>query len=324
MPQQHETVNGAFVHDDRDHDATADVSSDSCRETETMPEREVASVSPERALRSVRAVTQNLWGRRGAWPERRAVLVAGLRKLHPDLIAFQEAIKNEEYGQARDLLGPDYHVLHSSKREPGDGGDVEAGQGISIASRWPFRAAQELELPVTPRMAESVRASLMVEVHAPGPIGPLLFVNHNPSWQLRFEYERELQAVAVAQELEGRVGRQPMHAVLAGDLNADPEAASMRFLTGRQALEGTSVCYRDAWESAHPDESGATTTFDNPLVADWDWPFRRIDHILVRCGEHGGPTLAISRCDRTFDRPVNGVWASDHFGLVADLEAPPK
>jgi endonuclease/exonuclease/phosphatase family metal-dependent hydrolase len=58
---------------------------------------------------------------------------------------------------------------------------------------------------------------------------------------------------------------------------------------------------------------------DNPLVADWDWPFRRIDYIFVRCDVHGGPTLAIQDCARTFDKPVDDVWASDHFGLVADL-----
>jgi hypothetical protein len=27
-------------------------------------------------------------------------------------------------------------------------------------------------------------------------------------------------------------------------------------------------------------------------------------------------------CERLFDRPVDGVWASDHFGVVADLEVP--
>jgi hypothetical protein len=135
VSQQRETVNGAFVHDHGDHDATADLSPDFCRETETMSQREVDCVSPERARRCVRAVTQNLWGRRGAWPERRAILIAGLRELQPDLIAFQEAIMNEEYDQVRDLVGPDYHVLHSSKREAGDGRDVEAGQGISIARR---------------------------------------------------------------------------------------------------------------------------------------------------------------------------------------------
>jgi endonuclease/exonuclease/phosphatase family metal-dependent hydrolase len=41
---------------------------------------------------------------------------------------------------------------------------------------------------------------------------------------------------------------------------------------------------------------------------------------MVRCGEHGGPTLAISACTRTFDTP--GTIASDHYGLVADLMPP--
>lgn len=52
----------------------------------------------------------------------------------------------------------------------------------------------------------------------------------------------------------------------------------------------------------------------------WDWPFRRIDYLFVRCGVHGGPTLAINECERIFDRPVDGIWASDHYGLLADLE----
>ncbi len=54
-----------------------------------------------------------------------------------------------------------------------------------------------------------------------------------------------------------------------------------------------SVCYRDAWESAHPGEPG---------------------------DEHGGPTLAVQTCTLAFDEPVDGVWASDHFGVLADLD----
>ena len=53
-----------------------------------------------------------------------------------------------------------------------------------------------------------------------------------------------------------------------------------------------------------------------------DWPFRRIDYIFVRCGEHEGPTLEIRACELIFDEPVGGVWASDHFGVCADLELP--
>jgi len=56
----------------------------------------------------VRVATLNLWGRNGAWEERRSVLIEGLLELQPDLIAFQEAIV-------------------------GDG-----NHGASIASRWPI------------------------------------------------------------------------------------------------------------------------------------------------------------------------------------------
>jgi hypothetical protein len=34
------------------------------------------------------------------------------------------------------------------------------------------------------------------------------------------------------------------------------------------------------------------------------------------------PTLDITGCVRTFDKPVDGVWATDHFGVVADLAVP--
>ncbi|HZC83944.1 MAG TPA: hypothetical protein VE194_05910 [Rubrobacter sp.] len=40
-------------------------------------------------------MTPNLWGRRGAWAERRSVLAEGLRELRPDLVAFQEAVVND-------------------------------------------------------------------------------------------------------------------------------------------------------------------------------------------------------------------------------------
>ncbi len=107
--------------------------------------------------------------------------------------------------------------------------------------------------------------------------------------------------------------------ILAGDLDADPTAASIRFLTGRQALDGMSVCYRDAWESVHPDSPGPTYTPSNGLMVDEDSPFRRVDYVFVRCGEHGGPTLRIRDCTLVFDQQRDEVWASDHFGLTVDL-----
>jgi hypothetical protein len=44
--------------------------------------------------------------------------------------------------------------------------------------------------------------------------------------------------------------------------------------------------------------------------------------MLVRCGEHGGPTLPIASCERVLDDAEDGVWASDHFGLTAVIGQP--
>ena len=268
-------------------------------------------------LGELRVVTMNLWMQNGAWAERRAVLIDGLRTLRPDLVALQEVIKNDEHDQMAELLGPEFHIAHQVSRA-NDGG------GISIASRWPLGEVEEVDLHVTPRTGDFPCGTLVAEVFAPDPVGPLLFVNHFPNWQLNFEYERELQAVVAARIVEERVRLRDQHVVLAGDLDADPNAASIRFWSGRQSLGEMSVCYRDAWESMHPGDPGHTFTPSNPLMADWDWPFRRIDYIFVRCGEHGGPTLKIVSCKRIFDEPINGVWASDHFGLLVDLAVPAR
>jgi endonuclease/exonuclease/phosphatase family metal-dependent hydrolase len=48
---------------------------------------------------------------------------------------------------------------------------------------------------------------------------------------------------------------------------------------------------------------------------------RRIDYILVRCGTHG-PTLPVADSRRVVDQPVDGIWASDHFGVLALLQVP--
>jgi endonuclease/exonuclease/phosphatase family metal-dependent hydrolase len=271
----------------------------------------------------VRVATLNVWGRRGDWAARRAVLAAGFAALRPDVVAFQETIVSPGGDQAAEILGDGYHLVHQASREAD-------GQGISIASRYPVTGVREVDLQVTPRVAGFAAAALAAWIAVPPPAGPLLFVNHLPSWQLSYERERELQAVKAATFIEDALDGQDRPAVVAGDMDAGPDAASIRFWTGRQSLDGASVCYRDAWESAHGTSQAADVppgdTFavpENALGADWDWPFRRIDYILIRCGQHGGPDLAVESCQRIFDQPSEGVWASDHFGLIADLTPPP-
>jgi endonuclease/exonuclease/phosphatase family metal-dependent hydrolase len=267
----------------------------------------------------VRVATLNLFGRQGAWDERRPVLVDGFRRLRPDLVAFQEAIVGGGYDQVVEVLGSGFHVAHQRVGLMGDG-----NHAVSIASRWPLGKVLDVDLRVTPGPMDYPCGTLVAEVLAPDPVGPLLFVNHGPWYPWGAEHERELQAVVAARFVEELVGLDDRHVVLAGDFNAVPDAASVRFWSGRQSLDGISVCYRDAWDHAHPYEAGHTFSPRNPLTS-CDEPFldvgRRIDYVMARCGAHG-PTLAVSECTRIFDEPVDGVWASDHFGVVADLAVP--
>lgn len=166
----------------------------------------------------VRVLTLNLWGRHGVWADRRTVLIDGLHALQPDLLAFQELIKTDEYDQVIDLLGPGWHVVHQKDRDP-------EGMGISIASHWPLGEVQEVDLHVTPRTENFPCGTLIAEVLAPEPVGPLLLVNHFPNWQVNFEYERGLQAVAAAQVVEKRVSLRHQQVVLVGDQDADPDAS---------------------------------------------------------------------------------------------------
>jgi endonuclease/exonuclease/phosphatase family metal-dependent hydrolase len=269
---------------------------------------------PER----LRVATLNIWGRNGDWPRRRALLRAGFGALQPDLVALQERVVTDGYDQVADVFGSNLHRLHQSQRN-------EEGLGCSIVSRWPVAEVTEVDLCVTERVdpADFVGRSTVVELDHP--LGRLVFVNHKPSWRTELEHERELQALTATSFIERLARDRDVHVVVAGDFDARPETSSIRFWTGRQSLGGASVHYQDAWESIHSDRAGHTFTLENPLiVAESDWsliPPRRIDYIMVRCVGRG-PTLRIAGCERLFDEEVDGVWASDHFGVTAELAAP--
>ena len=267
----------------------------------------------------MRAISLNLFGHNADWPARREVLAAGLRALRPDVLALQEAVVSDTDDQAVELLGPEYHLAHQTRGLLGDG----RHRGASVASRWPILEVHEVDLHLTPRTGNYGCGTVIAEVAAPASLGRLLVVSHGPSWAWWAEAERELQALAVVRRIDELVAGDPAHVVVGGDFNAAPETASIRFWTGRRSLDGTSTAYRDCWESVHGPEPGLTFEPANPLSA-VDEPGldrgRRIDYLLVRCGDHG-PTLRVAGCRRIFDEPVGGVWGSDHYGVLADLEA---
>lgn len=251
---------------------------------------------------------------------RQEVVRRGLVDLAPDVVALQEVTHSRDRDQARELLGPGWTIVEHPAQPPDP-------VGACLATRWPVGRRVALGLQAFPG-AEGLpwAAAVAVEVVLPEPLGTVLVVHHKPNWQLTAEVVREQQALTAARWIEDMVADRPeLPVVVLGDFDAGPDAASMRFWTGRQSLGGTSVRYEDAWEVRHPDEAGHTFSPRNPLVLAGEMKLergRRIDHILVRAGVHG-PPLDVADCRLAFDEPVDGVWPSDHFGLVADLVRPP-
>jgi endonuclease/exonuclease/phosphatase family metal-dependent hydrolase len=267
-------------------------------------------------------LTYNVLSRDHADGSRRQEIVRqGLLELQPDVVALQEVTRATGADQARELLGDDVTIL-SHPAEPPD------PVGACLATRWPVAAVNSLDLHVSSdAFGLPWAAAVAVEVELPPPMGAVLVVHHKPNWQLTAEALRERQAVATARWIEGLVADRPdLPVVVLGDFDATPDAASLRFWTGRQSLNGISVRYEDAWQARHPDLPGLTFDPRNPLVRTGEMKLergRRIDYILIRSGAHG-PPVDVADCRVIFDQPVDGIWPSDHYGLLAVLRRPAK
>ena len=182
------------------------------------------TIQPPPPSTSLRTMSLNLFGHNGDWPARSQVLQAGLAELRPDVLALQEAIADDTYDQAVELLGGDYQVVHQTRGLLGDG----RHHGASVASRWPILAVHEVDLHLTPRTGNYSCGAVIAEVAAPEPLGRLLVACHGDSWAWWAEHERELQALAVVRRIEELVAGNPAHVIVGGDFNATPDTSSMR------------------------------------------------------------------------------------------------
>jgi hypothetical protein len=91
------------------------------------------------------------------------------------------------------------------------------------------------------------------------------------------------------------------------------------------------VRYHDAWSVAHPGQAGFTWDARNPRAAQEMHTVvrqpghrRRLDYVLIGSWHaHPKARAEVIEARLVLDQPVDGVWASDHFGLLVDLECGP-
>ncbi|QYN39341.1 endonuclease/exonuclease/phosphatase family protein [Pseudonocardia sp. DSM 110487] len=271
----------------------------------------------------LRVVTINVQNTEGD-PRRTELINRELRRLEPDLVALQEVLDNPQRHQLDELLdGTGLHGTHQSAAMSYAPPWVERYGGGAVATRRPHQVVECLDLRGSD--ATDVPWCTLAAVVPVPDEGELLFIVASSSWRLEAEAARERQALALT-DLDAR-HRRTLPTIVGGDLNAEPDASSIRYLTGRQALGGRSAYYHDAWAVAG-DGPGWTWSVDNPAAGEVIDQIvrqpnhrRRIDYVLIGSW-HAHPTAhcRVRSAELAFDKPMDGVWPSDHFGVVVDVE----
>ncbi|CAM4441837.1 endonuclease/exonuclease/phosphatase family protein [Nocardia ninae] len=268
----------------------------------------------------LRIVTINVQNKEGD-PRRPALLNQELRRLAPDLVALSEVVDTEQLDVLLD--GTELHGTHQAEVMAYTPPFVDRYGGTAVASRWPHQVVEVLDLRLG-GAGDVPWCTVAAKVPLPGE-GEVLFVSTTAAWRLDAGAVREQQAVALS-DLDAR-HRTDLPTIIAGDFNADPDAASIRYLTGRQSISGRSVHYHDAWEVAG-DGPGHTWSVDNATAAAlFDQIVRqpghrrRLDYVFTGSWHaHPKARCEIRAAQLAFDRPTDGVWPSDHYGVVVDVE----
>lgn len=263
-----------------------------CR-TSGTPAGEGDSTSRSLAQTTVSVVTLNIWHDRDPWSARMDYMVLELRRLDPDVIGLQEVLQHESLpNQAETIareLGLDWYF---SSVDPED---RPRRYGNAILTK--HRVLQRNWKALTP--LDDYRNV----AHARIAIGGTEVDVYNT----HLHHTGEGSAIR-REQIEGllafvRTTRGSGPVILLGDFNTPTDSPEMRLLD---------AAYADAFGSIHTDPAARARTTLNPQLGHTP---RRIDHIYFERGRFV-PLAA----DILLEEPDEaGVWASDHFGVIARL-----
>ena len=109
--------------------------------------------------------------------------------------------------------------------------------------------------------------------------------------------------------------------IVCGDFTAEPTSDEIRMLTGEAAVPVDGLVFFDTFRVAGEGE-GNTWDARNPFAAAEHEQDRRIDYVFAGWRRDDGTGSAVS--SRVVgDVPVDGVWPSDHFGVLTEWRRPP-
>ena len=285
-------------------------------------------------MASLRVVTLNFWGLEPPLDRRIALAITQLRALDPDVVCLQE-VQPHGAGTTADAiaegLGMRAHYARACTWRAGAWGPGTAAgeQGLAIVSRAPLLAHHVLELP-EPREGD-VRILLSGQVATPA--GPIWVHTTHLHYRLDDGLAREQQVLAIDAHIRTlRTDTSPPQ-ILTGDFNATPDSDEIRFLRGLTTLGDRRTHFQDAWLRLHREPEpgdgpaqGITWSSENPHTRplrslDID---RRIDYVFVTTRKKDGRGT-VHRCEVVLtERDASGDCASDHHGVLAEIQIAPN
>lgn len=275
----------------------------------------------------IRIATLNFWGTEAPLERRLALAVAQLRELDPDVLCLQEVKPHADATTAHvigDQLGMIAHYATATAWNAGELGHTMAGEeGLAIVTKQPLLAHRVLELPDA--RPGDVRILLSGQVATDG--GPIWIHTTHLHYRLAdgLARERQVESIDAAVTFCGRSNTDSPQ-ILCGDFNATADSDEIRFLRGLTTLSGRRTHFQDAWLRCHRDPSdelreGITWSSENELTRplrslDID---RRIDYIFVTSRKKDGRGT-VHDCRVALKDRDDGICASDHFAVVADVQ----
>ncbi len=261
----------------------------------------------------LRVLSWNVWWRFGPWEARQPAIAATLAASGADLIGLQEvSAEDGGHNQAEELAaGLGYHLAQTELRYFNGMAFTNA-----VLSRWPIA---ERHVETLPNAAGAPSHRQVVAASVDSPHGPLLFVTTHLDWHFDASATRQAQVGALCRLV---AARRPdpttgYPAILTGDLNATPHSDEVRSLTGARPVPEPGLTFVDAWEVAG-EGPGHTWNGANPYLADATYPNRRLDYVLLSW-PRAKPLGTVDGVRLFGHEPVDGVIASDHYAVVADL-----
>ncbi len=257
----------------------------------------------------LRVLSWNIWWKFGPWEARAPAIEAVLKQANADVIALQEVWGNEAENYAGILaekLG--YHCFHADCMVMN-----RTGFGNAILSRWPIEKHETITLSGAEETDET-RNALYAKIN--GPRGAFDFFCTHLNWRYEQSHIRQAQVREVAEFVSANTsGKMPP--LLCGDFNAEPMSDEIRSLTGLSAAAAKGLVFHDAWAVAG---QGMGNTWDNqnPFVAAEFEPNRRIDYIFAGHPKARGRGH-ITDIEIIGNSPLDNIWPSDHFGLLAQV-----